>query len=177
MEGQACGDDGIVGGIEAKNDALGKGAGSLFHGTVHQFGACKQETGDLLCLGFLIDVYEGFEFAQMMGVAQGVLDTREREVGLEVIVNDDAIYHRCRHIPSLLAHTITGEPRGGSRMQPLGFAPNTKTSFVQMPDWGMVNEVGNMTGNWGQFGGFCRTPCSKTCRAERTGTKEITHHL
>jgi hypothetical protein len=38
----------------------------------------------------LLDLDQGFEFAQMMGVAERVRDAGQRVIGFEMVVNDDA---------------------------------------------------------------------------------------
>ena len=89
---------------------------------------------------FLFDVDQGFELAQMMGVAQGMKHVRHRVVGFPVIMHDDTDDLRQQAAASG-ADAIEGQPGGGSDMQPLGLAANAKAGLIHVLDRRASDEV------------------------------------
>ena len=82
---------------------------------------------------FFLDFDESLQFAQVMGVAQGVQHARHRVIGLPVIVDNDAgdIHQEAA---ALGADAIEGQQRGGGDMQPLRSAADPKAGFIHVLD-------------------------------------------
>jgi hypothetical protein len=59
---------------------------------VHGFEAVHQDIAHLPGPRLLLDLDQGLELAQMMGVAERVRDAGQRVIGFEMIVNDDAAF-------------------------------------------------------------------------------------
>src|SRR5207342_7035 len=80
---------------------------------------------------FFLDFDESLQFAQVMGVAQGVQHARHRVIGLPVIVDNDAgdIHQEAA---ALGADAIEGQQCGGGDMQPLRSAADPKAGFIHV---------------------------------------------
>ena len=72
------------------------------------------------------------EFAQDMGVAEGVDDLDEPVVRLEVVVNDDAAFQIPGNVAALFSGAIEGEAKARSRVQPLQLAADPIARLVEM---------------------------------------------
>src|SRR6202007_848566 len=71
------------------------------------------------------------EFAQDMGVAEGVDDLDEPVVRLEVVVNDDAAFQIPGNVAALFSGAIEGEAKARSRVQPLQLAADPIARLFQ----------------------------------------------
>ena len=109
---------------------------------------------------FFLDFDESLQFAQVMGVAQGVQHARHRVVGLPVIVDDDAgdIHQEAA---ALGADAIEGQQRGGGDMQPLRFAADAKAGFIHVLDRRrrdmISHDIGKALETSGKSGSFSRS--------------------
>src|SRR5208282_4495813 len=75
---------------------------------------------------------QALEFAQDMGVAEGVDDLDEPVVRLEVVVNDDAAFQIPGNVAALFSGAIEGEAKARSRVQPLRLAADPIARLVEM---------------------------------------------
>ena len=82
--------------------------------------------------GFLFKLDQALEFAQDMGVAEGVDDLDEPVVRLEVVVNDDAAFQIPGNVAALFSGAIEGEAKARSRVQPLQLAADPIARLVEM---------------------------------------------
>src|SRR5271155_5757540 len=84
--------------------------------------------------GFLFEFDQALEFAQDMGVAEGVIDLDEPVVGLEVVVDDDAAFQIPGDVAALFSGAIEGEAKARGRVQPLQLAADPIARLVEMAD-------------------------------------------
>lgn len=84
---------------------------------------------------FRLDFAQRLEFAQMVCVAQRMLDARHREVRLPVVMHHDAA-HTAQHVATIGADAVVREPSRGRDMQPLQRFDDTKSGLVKMLDRG-----------------------------------------
>ena len=116
-DGVGAFDQGAENGGWQRRRALDSGAP---HGAVGLEEKIAHLPGPLL----LVDVDQGLEFAQVMGLAQRVPDAAgHRVIGLEVIVDDDAAAKALGQIAAFGRHPVRGQGRGRGGMQPLAPPP------------------------------------------------------
>ena len=82
--------------------------------------------------GFFVELDQALEFAQDMGVAEGVVDRVEPTIRQEVVMHDHAPLQILRDGAALFTDTIEGESQARRRVQPLQLAGNAKPRFVEM---------------------------------------------
>ena len=80
----------------------------------------------------MIELDQALEFAQDVGVAEGVVDRIEPAIGQEVVVHDDAGWQILGDRAALFVDAIEGEGPARRRMQPLQLAGDAKARFVKM---------------------------------------------
>jgi hypothetical protein len=68
--------------------------------------------------GFLVEFDQALEFAQDMGVAEGVIDHVEPTIRQEVVMHDDAPLQILRDRAALFTGAIEGESQARRRVQP-----------------------------------------------------------
>ena len=74
------------------------------------------------------------EFAQVMGVAEGVIDVGKGGVGAKMVMHDNAALQPRGNVAARLSDPVEGVALARGRMQPLQRARDAKTGFVEMPD-------------------------------------------
>src|ERR1035437_1156989 len=89
VEGEALGEDGVITALEAFEHAGLERDAAVARAVGHPRGAAQQPL-HLACPVFLLDVDQGLEFAQVMGIAESMEHSRHRIVGLPVVVHDRA---------------------------------------------------------------------------------------
>ncbi len=72
--------------------------------------------------GLAVELDQRLEFAQMMGVAQGVLDLPERAIGHEAVMHDDAALQIQGDRAALFLGAVEGERLAGGRAPPVELA-------------------------------------------------------
>src|SRR5260370_27243697 len=82
--------------------------------------------------GFLVEFDQALEFAQDMGVAEGVIDHVEPTIRQEVVMHDYAPLQILRDCAALFTGAIEGESQARRRVQPLQLAGDAKPRFVEM---------------------------------------------
>jgi hypothetical protein len=82
--------------------------------------------------GLLVEFDQALEFAQDMGVAEGVVDRLEPAIRQEVVVHDDAPLQILGDRAALFAGAIEGEDQARSRMQPLQLAGDAISRLIEM---------------------------------------------
>jgi hypothetical protein len=99
---------------------------------VHREVGRKQHVAHVFGPGLVIELDQALEFAQDMGVADGVIDRVEPAVRQEVVVHDDASVQIFRDRAAFFDGAIEGEGQARGRVQPLQFAGDAKPRFVEM---------------------------------------------
>ena len=101
-------------------------------GFVHRKVGRKQHVAQEFGPRLVIELDQAFEFAQDMGVAEGVIDRVEPTIGQEVVVHDDASVQIFGDRAAFFVSAIKGEGQARSRVQPLQRACDAKSGFVEM---------------------------------------------
>ena len=130
MEGQPFGENGVVTTLTTCNQ-LRLHRNAPFSRSVRGVTRAAQQSLNLARPLLFLDLDESLQFAQMMGIAQGVQHASHRVVGLPVIVNDDAGDIR-QETAALGADAIEGQQGGGRHMQPLRLAADAKPRLVHV---------------------------------------------
>ena len=132
MEGEPFGENGVVTALETFDESRFQRNASFSREIGRVTGAAQQPL-HLARPVFLLDLDQRLQFAQMMGVAQGMQHAWHRVVGLPVIVHDDADDIR-QQAAALGADAIEGEQGGARHMQPLRLAADAKAGLVHVLD-------------------------------------------
>ncbi len=104
-----------------------KRAGARLAGFVDCEIGRKQHVAHVFGPGFVIELDQAFEFAQDMGVAEGVIDRIEPAIRQEVVMHDDAPLQIHGDRAALFVGAIEGEGQARGRMQPLQLAGDAKS--------------------------------------------------
>ena len=83
--------------------------------------------------GLIVERNEGFEFAQVVSVAErmGPRSAVQIAIGLETVIDDAAAFEAFRHRATLGAGAVKCEGFGGRRMQPLRLAADSQARLVE----------------------------------------------
>ena len=130
MEGQPFGENGVVTTLETFDEPR-LHSNAPFSRSVRGVTGAAQQPLHLARPLFFLDFDESLQFAQVMGIAQGVQHALHRVIGLPVIVNDDAGDIR-QETAALGADAIEGQQGGGRHMQPLRLAADAKPRLVHV---------------------------------------------
>jgi hypothetical protein len=125
----------------------------------------------------LLDLDERLEFAQVVGIAQGVLSTAQGVVWSEMIVHDDAVSHGSGHVAARLADAVVGIDDGRGTMQPACFAADAKACLVQVAHLRRHDACGDMLYHRRLRLGGVRRPSHHAGGAEAAGREQIGHDL
>ena len=177
MEGKAAPDDGVVAFDQgAQNEgrqrrrALGDSAA---HGAVGLDEKIAHLSGPLL----FVDVDQGFEFAQMMGVAQRVADGGQRVIGPEMIVDDDPAAKALGQFASFGRHPIRGQGHGRGGMEPLALAGDAKAGFVEMAHGSLSHQRGDLRRKSPEVLGLPLAPGDDAVGTKRRCAEQVGHRL
>ena len=92
-----------------------------------------KEAVHALCPVFLLDVDQGLEFAQVMGVAGAVAHALEGEVGGVIVMDEDA-FEVLFDIAASRADAQDGQEWGAQHVEPAGTGGDPQAGFVEVLD-------------------------------------------
>ena len=129
--------DGLPGAIDEALHAPGFERGlARLPGLAHGLCGVDEEVAHGERPRLLVDVDERLEFAQMMGVAEGVIDVCEGGVGAEMIMHHHCAREPFRNVAARLADPVERMVLARGRVQPMQAACDPKAGFVEMADLG-----------------------------------------
>ena len=130
MEGEPAPDDGVVAFDQRSQNERRQRRSALDVGAADGCVGLDEKVAHLPGPLLFVDVDQGLEFAQVMGVAQRVPDAGQRAIGFEVIVDDHPATKALGQRASLGRHPIRGQGDRRGGMQPMAFAGDAKARFV-----------------------------------------------
>jgi hypothetical protein len=123
------------------------------------------------------DRTRSLEFAQDVGVAEGVVDRIEPAIGQEVVVHDDACLQILEDRAALFIDAIEGEGQARRRMQPLQLAGDAKPRFVEMANLRLGHALADELVNLLQLLRLLSDPGDGAGRADQRRPEEIAQRL
>ena len=131
VEREALGQDGIVAPLEQRDEARRQRRLATFPRQIGGVAAAAQQPLHLARPVLLLDLDQRLEFAQVMGIAQRVLDALQGVIGFPVVVHRDA-GEVFRHVAAFGRDAVERQPHGRGNMQPLGLAADPEPGFVEV---------------------------------------------
>jgi len=120
--------------------------------------ALQQERADRRSPGMMVVLFNGGQFPQKMGVAEGVL-SRVAEIGTPEVVDHGSLgpVHHAQGLDSLLApfgvKPVEGDPAGGGHMGPMESPVDPESRLVGMRKRRPNQEMGHMVPEGGEVSG------------------------
>ena len=148
MKGQAEPDGGPIALDEGLGFVRREGARARLARPVHREVGRKQHVAHGFGPGLMIELDQALEFAQDMGVAEGVLDGVEPTIGQEVVVHDDASLQIFGDRAAFFVSAIEGEGQARRGVQPLQLAGDAKP----------VLSIAEGSSRWRTFASATRSP-------------------
>jgi len=124
-----------------------------------------------------VEFDERLELAQMMGVAQRMVDLAKRAIGHEAIVHNDAAREIRRDGAALFLGSIEGEGLARGRVQPMKLARDPKTRLVEMADLRFSQASADPGVDLRQIAGLLANPRREARRAQKRRPEQVGQRL